>query len=207
MISGIGATRMNLMRLKRRLALARRGHKLLKDKQEELLRRIIALVAEVRSLRQVVGDGLSRGLDRLAVARALMGDDDFEVALMKPSRKLELEVNYRSILNVRVPTYRLKRSGDLFCYGFAHTSAELDIALIQLDRLLDQMVKLAEKQQALKLLAKETERTRRRVNALEYVLIPGIEETIKFIQLKLTEAERGDLARLMRVKEIIRGQE
>lgn len=206
MISGIGATRMNLMRLKKRLALARRGHKLLKDKQEELMRQIMALVAEVRSLRRLVGDGLSSGLDRLAVARALTGAENFETALMKPSRKLELEVGSRSILNVQVPTYRLKRSGKLFCYGFAHTSAELDAALLQLDALLDRIVELAEKQQALELLAAEMERTRRRVNALEFVLIPGIEETIKFIQLRLTEAERGDLSRLMRVKEIIRGE-
>lgn len=197
---------MNLMRLKKRLALARRGHKLLKDKQEELMRRIMALLGEVRSLRRVVGKGYSRGLDQLSIARALMGARDFETALMKPSRKLELEVGHRRILNVQVPTYRLKRSGDLFCYGFAHTSAELDAALVHLDRLLDKIIELAEKQQALEILAQEMERTRRRVNALEFVLIPGVEETIRFIQLRLTEAERGDLSRLMRVKDMIRGE-
>ncbi|MBM3315970.1 V-type ATP synthase subunit D [candidate division WOR-3 bacterium] len=202
----VGATRMNLMRLKRRLALARRGHKLLKDKQEELMRHILGLVETIRTHREQVESELSGILGRFAIAQAAFGREYLEEALMLPAKRVAVTVTTRNIMNVRVPVFKKEVSGRPRCYGFAYTSSELDFALARLERLLDPLLTMAEKEKTLELLADEMERTRRRVNALEFVLIPGIEETIKFIHLKLAETERGDLTRLMRVKEIIRGE-
>uniref|UniRef100_A0A7C4CAJ7 V-type ATP synthase subunit D n=1 Tax=candidate division WOR-3 bacterium TaxID=2052148 RepID=A0A7C4CAJ7_UNCW3 len=207
MVLPVGATRMQLMRLKKRLAVARRGHKLLKDKQEELLRRVLALVDEVRDHRRKVEAETARVLGRFALARAAYGPEMLEEAVMLPSRQVSIEFSTERIMNVRVPVFRRQVSGRLRCYGFATTSGELDLALVEFEELLDSLLVLAEKEKALELLAAEVEKTRRRVNALEFVLIPDIVETIKSINLKLAETERGDLTRLMRVKEIIRGEE
>ncbi len=202
----VGATRMQLLRLKRRLAIARRGHKLLKDKQEELMRRILGLIEEIRTHRHKVERETATILGRFAVARAAYGPEALDEAVMLPSRKVSVSVTTRNVMNVRVPVFRKEITGKTRCYGFAATSGELDFALSALDDLLDSLLILAEKEKSLELLADEMEKTRRRVNALEFVLIPNIEETVKFINLKLAEAERGDLTRLMRVKEIIRGE-
>jgi V/A-type H+-transporting ATPase subunit D len=202
----VGATRMQLLRLKKRLAIARRGHKLLKDKQEELMRLILALVDEIRTHRQRVERETAAILGRFAIARAAYGAEALDEAVMLPSKKVSVKVTTRNIMNVKVPVFHKEISGKTRCYGFATTSGELDFALAALDDLLDPLLILAEKEKSLELLAAEIERTRRRVNALEYVLIPNITETVKFINLKLAEAERGDLTRLMRVKEIIRGE-
>jgi len=202
----VGATRMQLMRLKKRLAIARRGHKLLKDKQEELMRRILALVGEIRTHRARVEAETAGILGRFAVARAAYGPEYLDEAVMLPSKQVEVTVTTRNVMNVKIPVFQKDISGKPRCYGFATTSGELDFALGALDGLLDSLLILAEKEKALELLADEMERTRRRVNALEFVLIPNIQETVKFINLKLAEVERGDLTRLMAVKEIIRGQ-
>ena len=194
------------MRLKKRLAIARRGHKLLKDKQEELMRVILTLVAEIRVHRQQVENGMATILRRFAVARAAYGAEALDEAVMLPSKQVSVTVTTKNIMNVKVPVFHKEISGKTRCYGFVATSGELDFALAELDELLDPLLILAEKEKSLELLADEIERTRRRVNALEFVLIPNIEETVKFINLKLAEAERGDLTRLMRVKEIIRGE-
>jgi V/A-type H+/Na+-transporting ATPase subunit D len=202
----VGATRMQLMRLKKRLAIARRGHKLLKDKQEELMRRILALVAEIRTHRARVEAETAAILGRFALARAAFGPDQLAEAVMLPAKQVSVSATTKNVMNVKVPVFHKEISGKTRCYGFSTTSGELDFALAALDGLLDSLLTLAEKEKALELLADEMERTRRRVNALEFVLIPNIEETVKFINLKLAEAERGDLTRLMRVKEIIRGE-
>jgi len=205
---------MQLLRLRKRLAIARRGHKLLKDKQEELMRIILALVAEISEHRQRVEAGMATILRRFAIARAFYGAEALDEAVMEaldeavmlPSKRISVTVTTKNIMNVKVPVFQKEISGKTQCYGFAETSGELDFALAELDELLDPLLILAEKEKSLELLADEMERTRRRVNALEFVLIPNIEETVKFITLKLSEAERGDLTRLMRVKEIIRGE-
>jgi len=202
----VGATRMQLLRLKKRLAIARRGHKLLKDKQEELMRHILILVAEIRTHRQRVEREMATILGRFAIARAAFGAEALDEAVMLPSKKVSVSVTTRNIMNVKVPVFHKEISGKTRCYGFATTSGELDFALAEFDDLLDSLLILAEKEKSLELLADELGRTRRRVNALEFVLIPNIEETVKFINLKLAEVERGDLTRLMRVKEIIRGE-
>jgi V/A-type H+-transporting ATPase subunit D len=202
----VSANRMQLLRLRKRLAIARRGHKLLKDKQEEMMRIILGLIAEVREERQKVESGMARILGRFAIARASYGSEALDEAVMLPSKQVSVHVTTRNIMNVKVPVFHKEISGRTRCYGFAETSGELDFALADLDDLLDPLLILAEKEKSLELLADEMLRTRRRVNALEFVLIPNLVETVKFINLKLAEAERSDQTRLMRVKEIIRGE-
>jgi len=197
---------MQLLRLKRRLAVARRGHKLLKDKQEEMMRVILDLVAEIREHRLKVEGAMARILGRFAIARASYGSEALDEAVMLPSKQVSVKVTTKKVMNVKVPVFGKEISGRTRCYGFATTSGELDLALEELENLLDPLLALAEKEKSLELLAAEMERTRRRVNALEFVLIPNLEETVKFINLKLAEAERSDQTRLMRVKEIIRGE-
>lgn len=203
----VGATRMQLLRLRRRLVIARRGHKLLKDKQEELLRRVLALTAEIRSHRRRVEAEMARIFGRFALARAAWGPDELAAAIALPAKQTTVEVKVVPVMNVRVPVFSYSFSGTTRCYGLAHTSSELDFALAGLDELLGSLLALAEKEKALELLADEMEKTRRRVNALEYLLIPSIEATVKFIGLKLAETERGELTRLMRIKDIIRRED
>lgn len=202
----VPSTRMALLKLKKRLAVARRGHKLLKDKQEELMRQILGLIDEVREHRARVQQETGRVLGRFAVARNTFTPEFLDEAVMMPTRTVAVDVTTRNILNIKVPVFKKEISGRTRCYGFATTSGELDLALGDLDGLLDSLLILAEKEKTLELLAEELDKTRRRVNALEFVLIPDIEETIKAISLKLAEDERSALTRLMRVKEIIRGK-
>lgn len=199
----VNPTRMELLRLKKRLVIARRGHKLLKDKQEELMNRILALIYKIRELRIEVERELSNVLRRFQYARALMVPRDLSLAFILPGIQLTLESEERRVMNVKIPHLIQKLEGKARCYGFLSTSGELDIALKYLRELTSKLLELAEKEKALELLADEIEKTRRRVNALEFVLIPNIEETVKFITLKLSENERADLTRLMRVKELV----
>jgi V/A-type H+-transporting ATPase subunit D len=168
------------------------------------MRQILDLIKEVRKHRAKVEAETGRVLGRFAVARNAFEPKYLDEAVMLPTRKVSVQVETRNILNIKVPVFKKEISGRMRCYGFATTSGELDFALLALDGLLDSLLILAEKEKTLELLASELEKTRRRVNALEFVLIPDIEEAVKFIALKLAENERGALIRLMRVKEIIR---
>jgi len=201
----VNATRMELLRLRRRGAIAERGHKLLKDKLEELMRNVYSLVDEIQALRKEVEDALRKAFARYALAAAQRSPRATEIATSLPAVKLSIEAGTRRILNVKAPTFKPKLEGRIRCYGFLETSGELDMSLESLYAVLEKMVLLAEKEKTLELVAEEIERTRRRVNALEYVVIPNIRETIAYINLKLSEMERGNLTRLMRIKEIIRG--
>jgi V/A-type H+-transporting ATPase subunit D len=201
----VNATRMELLKLRRRLAIATRGHKLLKDKLEELMRNVYSLVDEIQALRKEVEESLRAAFARYALAKALRDPRDTDIATALPSVKLTIEAGTRRILNVKAPTFKPRLEGRIRSYGFLETSGELDMALGEINRVLEKMVLLAEKEKTLELVAEEIERTRRRVNALEYVVIPNITETIAYINLKLSEMERGNLTRLMRIKEIIRG--
>ncbi len=201
----VPATRMELLKLKKRLKIAERGHKLLKDKLEELMNRIYKLIDEIQSLRSEVEKGLQRVSGRFKFAGGDFPSMFSELAVSVPTKKIFIETETERILNVRVPKFRKRIEGRMICYGPYFTSAEFDVVLLELDKILDKMIELAEKEKALELIAEEIEKTRRRVNALEYVLIPAIRETISYINLKLSEIERGNLTRLMRVKEKIRG--
>lgn len=201
----VPATRMELLKLRRRLVIAARGYKLLKDKLEELMRNVYSLVDEIQTLRKEVEASLRKAFARYAQAKAQREPRATDIATSLPAVKLSIEAGTRRILNVKAPTFKPRLEGRIRCYGFLETSAELDLSLNELNKVLEKMVLLAEKEKTLELVAEEIERTRRRVNALEYVVIPNIEETVSYINLKLSEMERSNLTRLMRIKEIIRG--
>lgn len=196
--------RMQLLRLKRRAAIARRGHRLLKDKQDELMKNILALIDRIRDLRLELQTGLERAYDRYQFAASKQGERATEEALLASTRRIEIDFSTRRIMNLRLPHFAWRISGQPVGYGFLATSGDLDLALVRIDELLASLIELAEIEKSLELLAAEIEKTRRRVNALEYVLIPSIEETIRSINLKMTEIERSDLTRLMRIKELVR---
>jgi len=206
MLLKVNATRMELLRLKKRLVLARRGHKLLKDKEDELMRQFLDLVNKNRDLRERLETQLIAAFKKFLMARAVMDKESMEEAIMFPKQKLELSVSTSAIMNLRVPRFELKSEGTVHSYGFVNTSAELDSALQVYSDLLPEMVKLAEAESAVQLLADEIEKTRRRVNALEYVLIPNLEETIRYITMRLNEMERSNLTRLMKIKEMVQGK-
>lgn len=202
----INPTRMELTRIKRRLVTAKRGHKLLKDKRDELVRRFIGLIRENARLRKAVEQDLNNAMRGFALARAVMDAQAMETAVMYPSRQAEVRVGRANILSVRVPTIRLAPSASeqtIQPYGYAETSADLDQAVETLAGMLPDLLRLAEVEKTASLLADEIEKTRRRVNALEYVMIPQFEQTIRTITSKLDENERGAIVRLMKVKSMI----
>jgi len=206
-VMNVNPTRMELTRLKKRLVTATRGHKLLKDKRDEMMRRFIELIKQNKELRDEVEEELSKALKSFVLARAAMRGEVIEEALLMPSRTMTLELSKRNIMSVDVPV--IKFSDDnaenitAFPYSFATTSGELDGSISTLTELMPKILELAEIEKTCNMLADEIEKTRRRVNALEYVMIPQLEETIKSITMKLEENERGNLTRLMKTKELL----
>ncbi|HIQ70967.1 MAG TPA: V-type ATP synthase subunit D [Candidatus Onthenecus intestinigallinarum] len=202
----VNPTRMELTRIKRRLVTARRGHKLLKDKRDEMVRQFILLVRENAKLRKEVERELKGALADFALARAVMDNQTLEEAILYPARSAGIVLGERNVLSVHVPTITVVQNSEkdsALPYGLAETSADLDDAIATMARLLPKLLRLAETEKTCDLLADEIEKTRRRVNALEYVMIPQFEETIRFISMKLDENERGSLTRLMKVKDMI----
>ena len=201
----VNPTRMELTRVKRRLVTANRGHKLLKDKRDDMVRQFILLVRENHRLRTEVEAELTVALSNFAMARAVIEPDLMEEALLCPARSISVNMGIRSVLSVRVPTLTTQENDvqTTLSYGLAETSAQLDGAIENLAALLPKLIHLAEVEKTCNLLADEIEKTRRRVNALEYVMIPQFRETIRFITMKLDENERGSLTRLMKVKAMI----
>lgn len=200
----VNPNRMELLRLRRRLSIAKRGHKLLKDKQDALIKQFIYLVRENKALREELEKELEKAYVNFLGARAVMSSRSLEEALLLPGVKSVLRISKSNLMSVLVPKFDFLQEGDPANYGFWETSGELDVALYAFVRLLPKLIKLAEMEKSVILLADEIERTRRRVNALEYVLIPQLEETISFITMKLDEMERATLTRLMKIKEIVR---
>jgi V/A-type H+/Na+-transporting ATPase subunit D len=200
-------TRMELTRLKNRLKTAKRGHKLLKDKRDELMKQFLDVVRLNRELRVRVEEALMQAHASFTVASALMSPQMLEQALMFPKQQVSLMVGYQNIMSVNVPLFEFKTSsedpGEIYPYGFAMTSGELDTAVAALARAFEDMLKLAEVEKTSQLLAEEIEKTRRRVSALEYVMIPDMTEKIRYISMKLEENERGNITRLMKVKDMI----
>ena len=198
-------TRMVLNQLKGRLKTARRGHKLLKDKRDELMRQFMDVVKLNKQLRTRVEEGLTGAFASLQVASAIMSPEMLEQALLYPRQSVELGVNYKNIMSVNVPVYDFRtKSNDpseIYPYGFAQTSGELDDALDKMARVFQDMLELAQVEKTMQLLAEEIEKTRRRVNALEYVMIPDLEKNIKYITMKLEE--NATKVRLLKVKEMV----
>ena len=203
----INPTRMELTRLKGRLKTAKRGHKLLKDKRDELMKQFMDVVRENRALRKRVEESLMRSYGSFTVAAALMSPEMLEQSLLYPKQAVELNMTFRNVMSVDVPQYHFQTKsqdpGEIYPYGFAQTSGELDDAVDALAQVLQDLLKLAEIEKTSQLLAEEIEKTRRRVNALEYVKIPEMQANIKYITMKLDENERSNTIRLMKVKEMI----
>lgn len=202
----VNPTRMELKNLKNKLATARRGHKLLKDKCDELMRRFLDIVREDKAMRQKVEDELALVHRSFATASALTSPRAMREALILPTRSTELAVSTKNLMSVVVPTFTLSEVGEGahdMPYGVAFTSGELDAAVRELSAMADDLVKLAELEKSAQMLAQEIERTRRRVNALEYIMIPRYEVAIKGITMKLDENERGNTTRLMKVKDMM----
>ena len=204
----VNPTRMELSKLKKRLATSTRSHKLLKDKQDELMRQFINLVKYNNKLRKEVEDNLQGSLKDFVMASAVMSSEFLEEAIIYPKEKISVEVGEKNVMSVSVPVMNFKRQlegdeGSIYPYGFANTSSELDDALAKLYGILPQLLELAEVEKSCQLMADEIESTRRRVNALEYMTIPQLQETIKYIRMRLDENERSATTRLMKVKSMI----
>ncbi len=203
----VNPTRMMLTSLKKRLKTATRGHKLLKDKRDELMKEFLELARENGRLRQEVENRLADVYKNFSIASAIMSQEVMEESLMFPKQGVVLEVGNKNIMSVDVPVFDFKTTAEdptnIFPYGFARTSGELDNAVSELADLFPMLLDLAAKEKETQLLAAELEKTRRRVNALEYVMIPRLEVTIKYIQMKLDENERGNQTRLMKVKDMM----
>ena len=200
----VNPTRMELTRLKKKLKTASRGHKLLKDKRDEMIRQFIELIRQNRELRLEVERLLQEAEANFVLSRAVMGEEALDEALMYSSRSIELEITSKSIMSVDVPVLKHREeAAGRNPYGFLATTSELDVSIQNLSEVFTKMLELAELEKTIALLADEIEKTRRRVNALEYVMIPQFEETIKYIKMKLDENERASITRLLRMKDVI----
>ena len=195
----VNPTRMELTRLKRKLATTTRGHKLLKDKRDELMRQFLDLVRENKALREKVEAGIAAANKNFVLARAGMADEVLNVAMMAPMQEVYLETSHRNVMSVDIPVFEYKtRTSDannIYSYGYAFTSSDLDDAVKSLADILPDMLRLAECEKSCQLMAAEIEKTRRRVNALEHVMIPETQENIKYITMKLDESERSKIGR------------
>ncbi len=197
-------TRMELTRLKKKRLMAVRGHKLLKDKRDELMKQFISLVEQNKVLREKVEHGIKKANQKFLLAKSEMSDEALSVALLAPKQSMSVNVSSKNIMSVNVPKFeyqtRTANEDDMYSYGLAFTSSSLDEAVKSLSEVFEDMLKLAEIEKACQLLAEEIEKTRRRVNALEYVVIPQAEDGIRYISMKLDENERGAQARLMKME-------
>ncbi|EJE4065050.1 V-type ATP synthase subunit D [Enterococcus faecalis] len=200
----VNPTRMELSRLKKQLTTATRGHKLLKDKQDELMRRFIALVKENNELRIQVEQEVTDALSNFVLANATLNEAFIEELVAIPAEKVELEIIEQNILSVPVPKMIFDYDGSVqeapLDYGYVNSNSELDQAFAKISSILPKLLALANVEKTFQLLSKEIEKTRRRVNALEYMTIPQLEETIYYIQMKLEENERGEITRLIKIK-------
>ena len=204
MLLKVNPNRMELIRLKKRLIVAKRGYKLLKDKRDALIQVFVRLAKESNMVREELEEKLLKCYAIFSNTSSLMSKLALEETLMFPKAKGEAEVSFKNVMSVNVPQYNLKCEGRYYSYGLVDTTAELDSALKKYHEVLPLMLRVAELDKSITLLANEIEKTRRRVNALEYVIIPDLEETIKFITMKLDEMARSTTSAIMRIKEIIR---
>ena len=206
-IMNVNPTRMQLSKLKKQLKTAVRGHKMLKDKRDELMRQFLDLVRETRDLRDKVERELNECNAHFVNASAVMSKQALDGSLMSPKQQVNVEISSKNVMSVEIPQFeansRTNDKGDIFPYGFAFTSFELDDAIMSLNDVLPDMIKLAQYEKSCELMSAEIEKTRRRVNSLEHVMIPRYQETIKYISMKLEENDRSSRTRLMKVKDML----
>jgi V/A-type H+/Na+-transporting ATPase subunit D len=203
----VNPTRMELLKLKKRVTMAKRGHRLLKDKRDQLMKEFLRLIRENKALREELETKLSKAFRSFLIASAMMSSEVMEEALMYSKGQVAVDVNLSTTMGVTVPKFTLEQSddqGEAYSYGFVGTSSELDASLGIFAETLPLMMKLSEVEKAVELLADEIEKTRRRVNALEYVMIPNLEKAVKSIGMKLGEQERSNITRLMKIKDLVR---
>ena len=203
----VNPTRMELTRQKKKLITATRGHKLLKDKRDELMRRFLDMVRVNKTLREKVEKSIKEANNNFVLARAGMSDEILNVALLMPKQEVYLEADTKNVMSVNIPVFeyntKSSNSADIYSYGYAFTSADLDDSVYKLSQILPDLLRLAEVEKSCQLIAAEIEKTRRRVNALEHVMIPRAQENIRYIKMKLDEAERSSQTRLMKVKDMM----
>ncbi|MBQ6412386.1 MAG: V-type ATP synthase subunit D [Ruminococcus sp.] len=206
-VKQVNPTRMELSRLKKKLNTATRGHKLLKDKRDELMRRFLEMVRENRALRMKVEKELKAANAGFVLAKSSMSDETLKAALLAPKQEVYVKTSYRNVMSVDIPVFetetRTPDPNDIYSYGFAFTSADLDDAVKSLADVLPDLIRLAEIEKSCQLMADEIEKTRRRVNVLEHVMIPETQEQIRYITRKLDENERSTQTRLMKVKDMM----
>lgn len=200
-IMQVNPTRMELLKQKQRLVMAQRAHDLLEDKRDELIQRFLPLVKEVREMRSKVRQELERIYADFQISKMLSSEKEIEEALMWTEMRMDVEISGYTLM--KAPQYRLTAKGEPLCYGFYGTNWKLDLALKSFLNLVPSLLHLAEKENEVQGLAKEIERTRRRVNALEYIFIPTVEQTVKHITMKLEERERAHIINLMKIKEMM----
>jgi len=203
-LTRVNPTRMELSRLKRQLTTAKRGHKLLKDKQDEMVRQFMLIIKQTKALREEVEKELIEIIKDFSNAKLKISKEAVYEALMVPSKAAQVEVGIKNIMNIKIPTVTFVDNGEIdLTYGFAFTPSEFDGAVLRLSKILPKFIELAGLEKACDMLASEIEKTRRRVNAIEYIMIPDLETNIKFIVQKLDDNERSNIIRLMKSKEII----
>ena len=200
-IPQVNPTRMELLKQKQRLVMAQRAHDLLEDKRDELIQRFLPLVKEVREMRSKVRQELEKIYADFQISKMLSSEKEIEEALMWTEMRMDVEISGYTLM--KAPQYRLTTEGESLCYGFYGTNWKLDLALRSFLNLVPSLLHLAEKENEVQGLAKEIERTRRRVNALEYIFIPTVEQTVKHITMKLEERERAHIINLMKIKEMM----
>ena len=199
----VNPTRMELNKTKKRLRNSQRGHKLLKDKRDDLVKKMVVLVTRSRDIRRIVEKELAAVYEGMSAAVALMSPTAIDVALMTPKQSVSLDMSMENLMGVEIPVYEYKVEGadDIYPYGYYGTSIELDNALIALNNVLPHLLELSQIEKSVQLLSQEIEKTRRTVNALEFVRIPNLQQTVKYIRMKLDENEWGNITRLMKVKD------
>lgn len=203
-ISHINPTRMELTRLKRQLSTSKRGHKLLKDKQDEMVRQFMMIIRKNRSLRIEIEEALTKIMKKFNRASLKMSFEGIMEALMVPANEVKTTVGSKTIMNIKTPTIKYEDSGEIdLTYGFLFIPSELDQSVLGLSNLLPKLVELAQLEKTCDMLSSEIEKTRRRVNAIEFIMIPDLEESIHYITMKLEDNERSNIIRLMKSKEII----
>lgn len=206
-VKNVTATRMTMLGLKKQASVAQRGHKLLKDKQDGLMQEFLSIIRQAKDLRTQVEDALREANAAFLEAQAIIPASSLQNALSIPAKKLTLEVETKSVMSVRIPMFKLHSEGTGQTYGYFQTRAELDVALEQFSKVFELLIELAEIEKSAENLSVEIEKTRRRVNALEHRMIPDLRDTLKFIQMKLGEAERSVVVQVMAIKAMIERNE
>ena len=203
----VSPTRIALLRLKKELKVAQKGHKLLKDKRDGLVKKFMAVIYEAKALRESVETRLGSAFDSYTRASSMTAAASLDTAFMAPNAKIDLEVKLQSVMSVKIPQFTIKKTGSAFSYGMLETTGDLDNAMVKFDEVFVDILRLAELEKTAENLAEEIEKTRRRVSALENIRIPNLQETVKFITMQLDERNRDAVVSTMRVKAMIVAKE